>query len=352
MIIKKMKHFSFILIAVLFITYCDSSQGNTNILNTGDMIDYTIDTISFSMAHVTEKKFFPIGENDDDMAFVWNPYWIAETEVTYELWAAVYEWATHTDRGEQVYTLYNPGLRGALDGPNDTDQHPVTEISWRDVIVWCNALTEYCNYKNGTDLDCVYYTDSTYAMPLRVSNIDPISEANPIVQDLPFIKAKAEGNIDIFNCTAKGFRLPTSSEWELAARYRGPDMTNTVQSTIKGVDFSDPFDGIYWTRGVSLSGAPTAYDDVDEINNTFGVFNSEMAAVKSKASGFNALGLYDMSGNVREWCFDAYLNSIAYRMMGGGCYSNSAAVLQVGKLTQDSPTWMDNETGFRVARSQ
>jgi formylglycine-generating enzyme required for sulfatase activity len=59
------------------------------------------------------------------------------------------------------------------------------------------------------------------------------------------------------------FRLPVSKEWEMAARYRRSDTTNTVQDTIYGTDFSNPADGIFWTRGDSASGAADLHSNSD-----------------------------------------------------------------------------------------
>jgi len=94
-------------------------------------------SISFDMCYVPGKTFYT-GTNDSGSSTVSKAYWIARTEVTYELWDAVYIWATSNG-----YNFANPGRKG--DGEGDTDQHPVTEINWRDAMVWCNALTEYYN---------------------------------------------------------------------------------------------------------------------------------------------------------------------------------------------------------------
>lgn len=80
----------------------------------------------------------------------------------------------------------------------------------------CNALTEYYNAKNGsdTDLDCVYYTDSGYTIPIRTStDVESINLVEGSV-DVPYIKAIVNGNTNLANCIAEGFRLKPA--WQKA----------------------------------------------------------------------------------------------------------------------------------------
>ena len=70
---------------------------------------------------------------------------------------------------------------------------------------------------------------------------------------MPYIKAATTGNTDMTNCTAKGFRLPGSMEWELAAMWR-TDSTNTVSG------YSNP----WFTQGDSASGATADYTQATE----------------------------------------------------------------------------------------
>ena len=322
----------------------------------------TVDSVSFTMVYVPAGMTFPTGTNDNDIATVEAAYWTGETEVTYRLWSTVYKWAT-TDAGDgrradggELYSFANPGrMGGVCDGSEETDLHPVTTVNWRDCMVWCNALTEWYNAMKDTNYECVYtWDDGSGAVIIKVSSNDTDETACDNV---------------VASSTARGFRLLTSEEYELAARYRGADTTNVVTGTIKEVDFSTM--AIKWTKGNSASGATTYYNDSSNgsgepgksANDAVAVYGSyydgdedlwkktgvtSTAEVKSKTP--NALGLYDISGNVSEMCFDKY--SGIYRVTRDGCWEFNAYNLQIGSnwvFSHSSDT--SYRKGFRFARS-
>ena len=134
--------------------------------------------------------------------------------------------------------------------------------------------------------------------------------------------------------TGKNFRLPTEAEWEYAAR--GGNKSN-------GYKYS----------GSNTIGDVAWYDDNS---------GSKTHAVGTKQP--NELGIYDMSGNVYEWCSDWYggyssdsqtnptgPSSGSYRVLRGGSWNRSAGCCRVSNRNGSSPDNRYNYGGFRLACS-
>jgi formylglycine-generating enzyme len=322
-----MKNFKVSLLLIIALTMffsCDDSgkSNDNNLLmllggkKAGTKTTFSVPAIpiSWNMVYVPGKTF-PTGTDDSGTATVPEGYWIGETEVTYELWFYVHNWGAG-----HGYTFLSDGVKGNDGAGGKSVQNPVTTISWRDAMVWCNALTEWYNAYNGTTYTCVYWgslvvlRNSTLAAACDAAVVDP---------------------------SATGFRLLTKNEWELAARWRSDD-TNTVSG------YSRP----YFTKGNSASGATDAYTN-DAASGLVGVYNTtSTAVVMSKgASGANSLGIYDMSGNVSEFCFDLQLGTNRY-LRGGNWNDGTAAFMEVGQPGLGiMPSGALNTLGFRIGRN-
>ena len=287
----------------------------------GQVATFTDGVTPFKMMYVPGGITFPTGTDDlGTPATVAGAYWIGETAVTYELWHKIYLWATtnaggglRADGGALYYFQHVGG---------DSGQQPVNDINPRDMIVFSNAITEWYNANNGTDQDYVcVYKDS--GVPIRDSRDANGAQCDAVVQDT----------------SANGFRLLTSNEWELAARWRN-DSTNTVAG------YTNP----YFTKGNSASGATNAYTDG---TNTalYAVYGTGTTPSVVKTKLPNALGLYDMSGNVNNLDFN-YIPSTTDRSIRGGSCGMGAIATQVGSSTGSSgPSGYAYWIGLRLSRT-
>ncbi|RPJ03950.1 MAG: hypothetical protein EHM28_14310, partial [Spirochaetaceae bacterium] len=174
---------------------CSSPGDQTTV--TPDPIN-PLDGMGIVMKNVPAKSF-NFGIHDTSPQQVTVGFRLSETEITYTQWTAVKTWATGNG---YVFSADNVGRRGAYNNGtiqeyaagHDTD--PATYLTWRDAVLWCNALTEYYNANNGSasDLACVYYTDDAYTVPLRaVNNSTTVTWNVPGSQDAPYIKPDANG---------------------------------------------------------------------------------------------------------------------------------------------------------------
>ena len=216
--------------------------------------------------------------------------------------------------------------------------YPVYYVSWYDTIVFCNlksmaeGLTpcyslsgeidpkKWTGIKTSNGKYCCSYTDSN-------SSWDSIT----------------------CNMKANGYRLPTEAEWEYAAR--GGQKTYGTEA------FANFFAGASTTDYTS-----TTNSDLNPVAWYKSNNDGKTHKVKTKAS--NVLEIYDMSGNILEWCWDwkgtieteNVINptgalSDSRRQLRGGCWTSEANDCSVARRWNWTPYSLDNETGFRLART-
>jgi formylglycine-generating enzyme required for sulfatase activity len=272
-------------------------------------------TISGSAAFATGSETGPAG--DQRGVFVegrivrLDSFGMAKYETTNTLWNRVREWGESNG-----YTFAAP--------PENTGagNEPVTGVSWRDVVVWCNAYSE----EQGREP--VYYLEDGETV-LRTSSDAPIRKDGDdyVYQDADRAVMKRAKN---------GFRLPLAAEWEFAAR--GGDLART--------EWYYPYAGSVDPEEAGWIGP-----------------NSNHTTHQVGTKKENLLGIYDMTGNVYEWYWDwggditadtpvegpDFPGKSRIRVYGGGYYGNQEKSAHVSSRMAMTPTFTYNGCGFRVS---
>ena len=209
---------------------------------------------------------------------------IGKYEVTWAEWQTVRTWAATNG--------YDIGSVGAGSATN----HPVRDVSWFDVVKWCNARSQ----KEGR---------------------------TPVYTVGGAIYKSGENSAVVVNASANGYRLPTDAEWEFAAR----GGTQSQGYTYSG---GNDMNAVGWYSDNSSGAAVVLWSG----RGTW--------PVGMKAA--NELGLYDMSGNVNEWCFDWFPGyEGSDRVLRGGSWYLSAIGCRAANLNFFYPPASDYGIGFR-----
>jgi formylglycine-generating enzyme required for sulfatase activity len=160
-------------------------------------------------------------------------------------------------------------------------------------------------------------------------------------------------------------RLPTEAEWENACRAGTTTSAYTGELVIEGLNNAPLLDGIAWYRG--NSGVDFELEDGHDSSKwPEKQYDDSQAGTHPVAQkGRNGWGLYDMLGNVWEWCEDWYgeypegqqddptgTEKGSLRVLRGGSWFSSARYVRSAYRPGRRPGSRGNLTGFRLARGQ
>ena len=208
-------------------------------------------------------------------------------------------------------------------------EFPVVKVDWYEAISYANWLSERMG------LTPVY--DIT----------KPLSSPKDLQKDAQ----KTQWQVEI-NRLADGYRLPSPEEWQVAAAI-GQERRDTLPFTISGVTELLPAD--HPAEQIELT--MQAYMWYGQNSRTQSTLQPHPVAQLRP----NLLGLYDMSGNVWEWCDEEYYeegNPDKLRTIAGGAFNNEAKYCTVSSLGRYSADFryeeypqFSNTIGFRLCRT-
>lgn len=280
---------------------------------------------SFAMGDSFNDSLASYGERPVHTVQV-SSFYMDKYEVTKALWDDVYSWAITNG-----YTFVD-----SKSGQGKAANHPVQTVAWYDSVVWCNARSE----KDG--LVPAYYTDAALTTVYR---------SGQVIVDNSWVKWDA------------GYRLPTEAEWEKAAR-GGAGGRRFPWSDVDTITQSRANYSSYWSFGVP------AYSYDLNLTEGYGNWQAGGTPYTSPVGSFapNGYGLYDMAGNVWEWCWDwfsspYYASSpgtdprgptgvLSYRVKRGGEWPSYAYSARCASRDKDNPNYaiVPYGVGFRCVR--
>lgn len=265
---------------------------------------------------------------------------------------------------EEYMTYYGKVNSGSFACPKNYngkgEQYPVYYVNWYEAVIYCNLLSK------ANSLDPVYYLETE-------ANTDPADwlESETLHTNIKRTSGENgkyyyyyDGEISNtvldnettgikMNTSANGYRLPTRAEWKYLALGSYKDSANW-DGEFDSINYHWPFAGEFVEDDYSNMYNRDAYV-WDEDNSNYTTHE-----VKGKLP--NSYGLYDMTGNVYEWCYDwgKYTSSYSEQTDPTGpesgtsricCGGSKKSVCEVSLYYPYDPSKRNDDLGFRIVRN-